>query len=126
MSARPISLVLDTSAIAAYATTVDVGETINEVGDNDTAFALPVACLAEAAQLLAADVLDLLVDNDAAVVFGMDAAQWRTLAAMRNLLGRLDIAAAFAAAEAHGCDVLTAEPNMYRALGDDPPIIPIS
>lgn len=93
MSARPVSLVLDTSAIAAYATTVDVGETISEVRDNDTAFALPVACLVEAAQLLPADVLDLLVDNDAAVVTGMHADQWRPLAAMRTLLGRLDIAA---------------------------------
>ncbi len=85
VSARPVSLVLDTSAIAAYATTVE-----------------------------------------AAVVTGMHADQWRTLAAMCTLLGRLDIAAGFVVAEVHGCDILTAEPDLYRVLGDDPPIIPIS
>jgi hypothetical protein len=125
VSARPIRLVLDTSAIAAYATTVDVGETINEVHDNNSAFAMPVACLVEAAQLVPADLLELLIDNDTAVIVSLDAGQWRTLAAMRRLLGRLDITAAFAAAEAHACDILTAEPELYSALGDDPPVIPI-
>jgi hypothetical protein len=124
VSERPVRLVLDTSAIAAYATTVDVGETISEVRANGAAFGLPVACLIEAAQLIDADILDLVVGNDAMVI-GVEPTRWRTFAVMRSLLGRLDVATAFAAAEEHGCDVLTAEPELYLALGDDPPIIPI-
>jgi hypothetical protein len=42
---------------------------------------------------------------------------------MTEALGRLDAAAALLAASAFDCDVLTSEPDLYRALGDDPPII---
>ena len=35
MNARRIGLVLDTSAVAMYATNLDVGETLNEVRDNE-------------------------------------------------------------------------------------------
>ena len=98
MSSRRIDLVLDTSAIAAYATTVDVGETINEVRDNDAVFALPAVCLVEAAQKLPAEFLELLVANGSASVPGVDPTTWRALAAMRGLLGRFDLAAAFAVA----------------------------
>jgi hypothetical protein len=126
MTGRPVHLILDTSAIAAYAASVDVGETINEVCENGASFALPVACLAEATRFLSIDVLDLLADNDAAVLVGLASDAWRPLAAMRMVLSRLDAAAAFAAAEAHDCDILTAEPQLYAPLGDDPPVIPIN
>jgi hypothetical protein len=126
VSSRPVRLVLDTSAMAAYASTIDVGETLGEVQESNGAFALPAACLAEAAQLLPTDVLDLLVDNEAAAVTGLAAYEWRMLAAMRSVLGRLDAAAAFAVAEAHDCDILTAEPQLYASLGDDPPKISLS
>ena len=126
MNIRPVHLVLDTSAIVAYAKTIDVGETIEEVRGNHGEFALPVACLAEAAHLMPTDVLDLLVGNKSAILVGLASDEWRALAAMRTLLGRLDVAAAFAAAEAHACDILTAEPDLYKPLGDDPPIISIA
>jgi hypothetical protein len=125
VSDLPVHLVFDTSAIVAYSSTLDVGETMNEVHDNGAAFALPVACLAEAGERLPADVLDLVVGHPAAVVVGLDADEWRQLVAVRHLFGRLDVAAAFLAAEGYSCDVLTAEPAWYRPLGDDPPIIPI-
>ncbi|HET8684433.1 MAG TPA: hypothetical protein VFM54_21555 [Micromonosporaceae bacterium] len=125
MNARPVHLVLDTSAVIAYTTTIDVGETINEVSDNGGGYAVPVVCLAEAAQVVPIDVLDLLVGNEAATLTGLAPDEWRALAAMRALLGRVDVAAAFAAAEANACDILTAEPKLYAPLGDDPPIISI-
>jgi hypothetical protein len=47
------------------------------------------------------------------------------LAASLGLLGRLDTAAALLVAFDADCDVLTAEPDAYGPLGDDPPVIPI-
>jgi hypothetical protein len=51
VSDRPIRVVLDTSAIIAYAqgSSIDVGEVITEVDDEECAVALPVLCLVEAA-----------------------------------------------------------------------------
>jgi hypothetical protein len=50
---------------------------------------------------------------------------WAPLAATFGLLGRLDAAEVSLLALDFDCDVLTAEPAMYPALGDDPPIIAI-
>jgi hypothetical protein len=44
---------------------------------------------------------------------------------MREVLGRIDAAAALLAASDNDCDILTGEPEVYRVLGDDPPVIPI-
>jgi hypothetical protein len=118
-----VHLVLDTSAIVAYVRTVDVGETIDQVGENSAQFALPVACLVEAAAEVGAEVLAGLVANPAAVVVDVAGADWAVLAVTRELLGGLDVASALHAAEHYGCDVLTGEPGRYAALGDDPPII---
>jgi hypothetical protein len=121
-----VHLVLDTSAIVAYARTVDVGETIGQVSENSARFALPVACLVEAAAQVGADLLAGLVAHPAAVVIDLAGADWTVLAVTRDLLGRLDVATALHAAERHGCDILTGEPARYAALGDDPPIITLT
>src|SRR4051794_11939208 len=43
---RPISLILDTSAIVAFTNeSIDVGETIAEARDNGALIGLPVVCL---------------------------------------------------------------------------------
>jgi hypothetical protein len=73
---KAIHLVLDTSAILAYAEgSSDVGEPLTQVAENDAAFTVPLTVLATAA------------------------------------------------AATEQCHVLTAEPGLYAALGDDPPII---
>jgi hypothetical protein len=122
---RPVHLVFDTSAIAAYATTVDVGEMIGEVNANGAAFALPVSCLVEAAQILPDDAVTWLASHEAAVVVGDNPDGWRALVAMRHLLGGLDVAAALDAAERYDCDIYTTAPERYTKLGDEPPVLPL-
>jgi hypothetical protein len=120
---RPIRLVLDTSAILAFADgSYHVGETITQVDENGAAFGLPIACLA-AARKADGQMLRLLTSHAACELLTVDVEDWRQWAAMTDVLGRLDVAAAFLAANLYDCDVLTAEPDAYRALGDDPPIV---
>lgn len=123
-----IHLVLDTSAIIAYAhTSIHVGETIAEVADEDGRFAVPVVCLAEAGRrLLGAEDprLRLLVQHPHAAVTGVPDDEWELLTEWAVALGRVDLAAAMVEATANGAYVLTAEPEAY---GDqkDGPVIPI-
>lgn len=124
----PIRLVLDTSAILAYAaTSIAVGETIAEVVDEGGWFGLPVVCLAEASRLVgedqAAGVL-LLVEHPYAVVTPADDEEWRVLAEWTRILGRVDLASALAEAIAHSGYVLTGEPDGYGDP-DEMPVIQI-
>jgi hypothetical protein len=125
VSARPVRLVPDTSAILAFANgSIHVGETISQVDENGAAFGVPIACLATAHK---ADerMLHLLTSHRACELLTVGVDEWRQWAVMCEVLGRLDAAAALLAASTFDCDVLTAEPDTYRALGDDPPIIAI-
>jgi hypothetical protein len=61
----------------------------------------------------------------AAELLAVEVDAWRQWAAMTDVLGRLDISAALLATSDWDCDVLTSEPDLYRALGDDPPIVTI-
>lgn len=126
MSARPIRLILDTSAIVAFGLeSIDVGEPIAEVGDGGYAFGLPVPCLVEAHRHTNEERLGLLLKNPACALLAVPASSWRQLAVMRDVLGRIDAAAALLGASDNDCDILTAEPDVYAVLGDDPPVIPI-
>jgi hypothetical protein len=125
VTARPVRLVLDTSAILAFAGgSIHVGETISQVDENGAVFGLPVACLASAHK---ADerMLHLLTTHHACELLTVSADEWPQWAVMCEVLGQLDVAAALLAASNFDCDVLTAEPDAYRALGDDPPVIAI-
>jgi hypothetical protein len=105
---RPIRLVLDTSAILAFA--------------DGAVFGLPIACLA-AAHWADAGMLRMLTSHKVCELLTVDVDEWQQWAAMSDVLGRLDAAAALLAASNFDCDVLTGEPDAYRALGDDPPIV---
>lgn len=119
-----IRLVLDTSAIVAYAHGSEaVGETIREVHLDHVNFGLPIACLATAAVDL--NWLDLLANHPAAVILTTQPGHWRALVTTADLLGTVDTAAAFLAAGDAECEVLTGIPEAYGPLGDDPPIIAI-
>lgn len=119
-----VRLILDTSAVVAYAHgSKHVGETIREVHLNGAEFGLPVACLASAAVDL--QWLDLIAAHPAAVVLTTPAGDWRSLVATADLLGTVDAASAVLAAWDADCDVLTGEPAMYGPLGDDAPVIEI-
>lgn len=123
MTGRPVRLVFDTSAIVAFAAgSLHVGETITQVEENGASFGLPIACLA-AAHAADAQMVQMLIAHEAAALVTVDIEAWRPWAAMTELLGRLDAAAALLAASDFDCDVLTSEPDLYRSLGDDPPIV---
>lgn len=124
-----IRLVLDTSAILAYASTsLSVGETIAEVVDEGGRFALPTICLAEATRLATDDQAPgvlLLVEHPYAFVTPSGASDWRVLAEWARILGRVDLAAAMAQAATYAAYILTGEPKAYGDDVDQLPVIPI-
>ena len=122
-----IRLVLDTSAILAYAdTSIAVGETIAEVVDEGGRFALPVVCLAEASRRVpedqAAGVL-LLVEHPYSVLTPNAISDWRSLAEWTRILDSVDRACAIVQAIHWTAYVLTAEPDAYGGP-DEMPVIP--
>jgi hypothetical protein len=121
---RPLHLVLDTSAVVGYATGSEhVGEPLTQVAENDAAFTAPLTVLAAAAAQVDRAWVDLLTKHPAFEPIETEWTRWSALAATLGVVGRLDVAEALLVAL--DCDVLTAEPALYSALGDDPPIITI-
>jgi uncharacterized protein with PIN domain len=123
-----VRVILDTSAIVAFCReSIDVGEVIAEVADEDgCVFALPTLCLVEASRAVAdQDRLDLLCAHPAALIITPEPDEWRALAAAYDTVGRLDAASAVLAAIDLGCDVLTGQPGLYAGLAGGGPIIPI-
>jgi hypothetical protein len=113
-------LVLDTSAIIAYATgSVDVGEPMAEVRDAGGVVLLPVVCLVEASRTVDAAMLHLLTEHPACEVDPLTGDEWPMAATTTRMLGRLDLAVALMAAATGGGFVLTAEPASYGHLGED-------
>ncbi len=117
----PIRLVLDTSAVLAYAAgSFDLGETMAEVVEEGARFAVPAICLAEASRLAEDDhragVL-LLTRHTSAVVLPLGADDWQSLGAAASVLGRIDLAAALLTALRADAIVATAEPARYDPEG---------
>jgi hypothetical protein len=84
-----------------------------------------LAALASAAVRVDRSLVELLTKHPAFAPADLAWTRWAPLAATLGLLGRLDAAEALLLALDFDCDVLTAEPAIYSALGDDPPIIAI-
>jgi hypothetical protein len=116
-----IQLVLDTSAVLAYAaTSIHVGETIAEVSDEGSRFGVSVLCLAEATRLVDDDKaagVELLVQHPHCVVLPVLAEDWQYLAQLTKMLGRADLAISLGEALDHSAHVLTGEPKRYRLPG---------
>lgn len=123
---RPIRIVLDASAVVAYARgSIDVGETLAEVDDENAAAALPILCLVEASRAIAStEFLDLLVNHRATVLTAPEPSLWRALATVHQTVGRLDSASAALLATHQGLQVLTREPGLYAGLKGGGPVIP--
>jgi hypothetical protein len=118
-------LVLDTSAIVAYATgSIHVGEPIAEVHTDGGRVVIPLVCLIEAARTVSDDMLRLLIGHPACSVKAPAVDVWPALAAGTRILGRLDLAAALLAATTGEGYVLTEEPESYGDLGGES-VIPI-
>jgi hypothetical protein len=118
---KPLGLVLDTSAVLLYPH-LDVGETITQVEENGYAFTVPMPCLAAARDH---DPVKLLLAHPAFQPTDLPFGQWRQYGAIVDMLGREDCAAAFLLAVIHETFLLTARPDWYGPLGDDPFIIAI-
>jgi len=105
----PIRVILDTSAILAFAKgSIAVGNAIAAVAKEGGLFGLPVTCLAEASRSgVDPTWLDLLVNHPAAAVLTVDPLKWRALAAICRRSGQLDTATALLAAADHDCAVLS-------------------
>jgi hypothetical protein len=122
---RPIQLVLDASAVAAYPS-VHVAEPISEVfHDEDAAVGVPVAALAQAGAAVKnyARIRELLAEPGVTVL-DLQAGQWEQVASALGVVrGDMAAAAALIAAYDADCEILTGAPDLYEGLGDDPPII---
>jgi len=99
-----VRLVLDTSAVLAYADgSIDLGEVITEVVDEAQRFAVPAPCLIEASRLARDDQAAgtrLLVHHTHCVVLPLPADGWEPVAARARTLGRADLAACLVEAAA--------------------------
>lgn len=131
MSDRELRLVLDTSAVLAYARgSVDVGETITEVVDEGHWFGSSVVCLAEATRLAGDDSpgITLLAAHRRFVALPAAAEKWPALATWTRLLRRVDLAASILEAVDREGHVMTAEPHLYAAGSEygELPVITIS
>jgi hypothetical protein len=124
---RPLRLILDTTAVLAYARGgEDVGEVLVEVADEEAAFGAPAVCLAVAsAEGADPHRLDLLASLSGCVVLP-GSVSWRALSLALRTLGRLDLATVLVAAVEHGDPhVLTGEPRAYEPAGDAVSVIGI-
>ena len=123
---RPLHLVLDVSAVEAYARGSEhVGEPLTQVTENGASFTAPLSVLATAATRVDPAWVELLTAHPAFAPVGTEWTRWPGLAASLSLLGQLDAAEALLMALGAGCDILTADPDLYGPLGDDPPVIAI-
>jgi hypothetical protein len=125
VSDRPVKVVLDSSAIVAFTRgSIDLGEVIAEVHDEDAAVGLPVLCLVEASSAVSdGNRLELLVNHPATGVLAPDPGDWQALAATYDTVGRLDAASAVLAAIGLGCQVLSGRPGLYAGLVGGGPVI---
>ncbi|MEV6924193.1 hypothetical protein AB0M46_06730 [Dactylosporangium sp. NPDC051485] len=111
-------LALDTSAVLAYvAGSAGLGELLGEVTEEKHQFAVPAVCLVEAGlQLDEASwpMLDVLAQHPAAVVVGLDAADWKAHASAAALFGGAGAgAAALLVAQGQVWYVATLQPDAY-------------
>jgi hypothetical protein len=113
-----IRLVLDTSAVLAYASgSIHLGETITEVVDEGGRFAASVVCLAEAIRLVPdgqAPGVPLLTRHPKFTTLPMLAEDWDRLGYWASELGQVDRAAAVVEVLDRPAGYLvTAEPGRY-------------
>jgi hypothetical protein len=105
---------------------IHVGEPLSEIADAGAVAVVPSLCLVEARPFIAdLDRLDLLTRHAAVAVMGVEADQWRALAAAYETVGRLDAAAAALAAIDSESWVLTRYPGLYAGIRGRDLVIPI-
>jgi hypothetical protein len=118
--AREVRLVLDATAIAAYARgSVAVGEILIEVDAEHGAVIIPLSCLIEAAHataLLQRDHLQMLIDHPATFLVADDPDEWVALTELRTLVDRADRASAALVSLEYQVDVMTRDARWYASV----------
>ena len=119
---RPVTLVLDTSAVAAFGEqSVHVGEVLVQVHEDHAVAAIPVACLVEASRIVPGwDLLELLLRHDDTILLAEDGSNWREVAKALPFVGDYASAVCAQAAADHGAALLTKVPGRYEHLEEEP------
>jgi rRNA-processing protein FCF1 len=124
-----VRLVLDTSAVLAYAAgSIDLGEVITEVVDEAYRFGVPALCLVEAARLggeAGSAGVRLLAWHPQCAILPLDAGDWEAVAEQARQLGRADLAVCLLEAFDRAGYVVTGEPHAYGDDVDELPIIAV-
>ena len=102
-----------------------IGEVIAELNDDGVQFGVSVAVLASSAPRVGMVPVEILVKNAAFTALELRFHRWRQVGAALELIDDIGDAHSAVVALAADCNILTARPELYARLGDDPPIIPI-
>ncbi|MER5608322.1 hypothetical protein AB0F93_03700 [Micromonospora tulbaghiae] len=124
--ARPITLVLDRSAVLAYlAGSIHAVEPIGEVVQDRQRFGVTAITVAESQELAAPkDRADLavLLRMEACAVLPTWGESWQELSYWRGVTGRVDLASTVMSALEHRASILTGEGGKYGPEGHLPVI----
>lgn len=126
MTERPITLVLDASAVAAYTrSSIDVGEVLVQVDEEKAVAAIPLPCLVEAAHTsLDRDRLDVLISHPTTMIISENPRSWQALVQAYSLIDRYEAAVAALLALDHDAVVLSRRPDRYAAMNAGGLVIP--
>lgn len=123
---RPVTLVLDRSALLAYPYSIHVGEPVGEVIQERIRFGVTAVTVAEALDLMTdpkqRDHLHRLLGYDSCAVLPTWGESWQELSYWRGVTGRADLASTVMAALEHRASILTGEGTRYGPEGDLPVI----
>lgn len=111
-----VAMVLDTTAALAYSKgSLAVGDPVAYLSEQPgRTFAVPIVCLAGAAT--ATDDIDQLIllgHHQLGEVTPVLANRWREVVTLSQLIGGIEFAVPFLAAEKHDAYILTASPEHY-------------
>jgi hypothetical protein len=123
-----VRLVLDTSAVLAYAVgSINVGELIAEVADEGHRIGVPALCLVDAFRQADQDdlsALRVLTRHPRCAILPMLAGNWEPVAERARVLDRVDLALCLVETLDRDGYAVTAEPDAYGNT-DDLPLIAI-
>jgi len=111
-----VAMVLDSTAALAYSKgSLAVGEPVAYLGEQPgRTFAVPIVCMAGAATATEnIDQLILLGCHQLGEVTPILSDRWREVVTLSQLIGGIEFAAPFLAAEAYDAYLLTAAPERY-------------
>lgn len=124
---RPVTLVLDRSALLAYPWSIHVGEPVGEVINDGDRYAVTAVTVAEALAMVTdakhREHLGRLLRHSSCAVLPTSGESWQELSYWRGVTSRTDLATTvMASLENGGASILTGEGHLYGQPGDLPVI----